>query len=98
MRYSLNKRIFTMISLLLIIVFSILFLMNGVLLGKYYRIHKKAQIINVANEVKKNNYQNIRDIEEKNNLRVEILDEMQLRSTLNRFSSGPFDHFEKISK
>jgi hypothetical protein len=34
--------------------------MNGVLLGKYYRIHKKAQIINVANEVKKNNYQNIR--------------------------------------
>ena len=56
-----------MISLLLIIVFSILFLMNGVLLGKYYRIHKKAQIINVANEVKKNNYQNIRDIEEKNN-------------------------------
>ena len=98
MRYSLNKRIFTMISLLLIIVFSILFLMNGVLLGKYYRIHKKAQIINVANEVKKNNYQNIRDIEEKNNLRVEILDEMQLRSTLNRFSSGPFDHFEKNIK
>ena len=98
MRYSLNKRIFTMISLLLIIVFSILFLMNGVLLGKYYRIHKKAQIINVANEVKKNNYQNIRDIEEKNNLRVEILDEMQLRSTLNRFSSGPFEHFEKNIK
>ena len=98
MRYSLNKRIFTMISLLLIIVFSILFLMNGVLLGKYYRIHKKAQIISVANEVKKNNYQNIRDIEEKNNLRVEILDEMQLRSTLNRFSSGPFDHFEKNIK
>ena len=87
-----------MISLLLIIVFSILFLMNGVLLGKYYRIHKKAQIINVANEVKKNNYQNIRDIEEKNNLRIEILDEMQLRSTLNRFSSGPFDHFEKNIK
>ena len=72
--------------------------MNGVLLGKYYRIHKKAQIISVANEVKKNNYQNIRDIEEKNNLRIEILDEMQLRSTLNRFSSGPFDHFEKNIK
>ena len=98
MRYSLNKRIFTMISLLLIIVFSILFLMNGVLLGKYYRIHKKAQIISVANEVKKNNYQNIRDIEEKNNLRVEILDEMQLRSTLNRFSRGPFDKFENNIK
>ena len=48
--------------------------------------------------MKKNNYQNIRDIEEKNNLRVEILDEMQLRSTLNRFSSGPFDHFEKNIK
>ena len=66
MRYSLNKRIFTMISLLLIIVFSILFLMNGVLLGKYYRMHKKAQIISVADEVKKNRYENIRDIEERN--------------------------------
>ena len=98
MRYSLNKRIFTMISLLLIIVFSILFLMNGVLLGKYYRFHKKAQIISVADEVKKNNYENIRDKEEKNNLRIEILDEMQLRSTLNRFSRGPFDKFENDIK
>lgn len=98
MRYSLNKRIFTMISLLLIIVFSILFLMNGVLLGKYYRMHKKAQIISVADEVKKNKYENIRDIEERNNLRIELLDEMELRSALNRFSKGPFDKFDNNIK
>lgn len=98
MRYSLNKRIFTMISLLLIIVFSILFLMNGVLLGKYYRMHKKAQIISVADEVKKNRYENIRDIEERNNLRIELLDEMELRSALNRFSKGPFDKFDNNIK
>ncbi|MBN2838292.1 MAG: HAMP domain-containing protein [Fusobacteriaceae bacterium] len=95
MRYSLNKRIFFMISLVLLIVFSLLFFLNEVFLSKYYRMHKKAQIISVADEIKEINYQDIRDIGEQNNLRIEILNELQLRATLNRFSRGPFSDFEK---
>lgn len=95
MRYSLNKRVFLMINLLIFIVFFLLFFMNYLFMGKFYGSHKKRQIVEVAEALKKENYEDIRDIAEKNNLRIEILDEFQFREVLTKFSRGPFPSLNK---
>lgn len=95
MRYSLNKRIFLMINLLIVIIFFLLFFMNYLFMGKFYGKHKKEQIITVAENLKKTDYKNIRDMQEKNNLRIEILNQFQFEEELIRFSKGPFPKARK---
>lgn len=90
MRYSLNKRILFMINLLLLLVFSLLLFTNFLFMGKFYGNHKRNQIIAVADSLKKNNYNNIKEIGEKNNLRIEILSEKEFRKSIMRFTKGPF--------
>jgi len=103
MRYSLNKRILFMINLLIILVFVMLFFTNYLFMGKFYGNHKKEQIINIADNLKKTQYKNIHELEEKSNLRIEILDEMGLKKSLMRFTRGPFpppkeEKFQKEEK
>ena len=90
MRYSLNKRILFMINLLLLLVFSLLFFTNSIFMGRFYTNHKRQQIISIADTLKKNNYNNIRELGEKNNLKIEILNEADFSDALLRFTRGPF--------
>lgn len=90
MKFSLNKKIFLMINLILVIVFVLLFIMNTMFLGKYYLTYKKAQVIRVAKELHHNNFEDLKGIAEYNNLRVSILHEMEVTMELNRFERGPF--------
>ena len=90
MRYSLNKRILLMINLLIVLSFVILFFTNYLFMGRFYGNNKKDQIISVADDLKKTHYKNIRELEEKSNLRIEILDEIGLKKALVRFTRGPF--------
>lgn len=90
MRYSLNKRILFMINLLLLLVFSLLFFTNSMFMGRFYTNHKRQQIISIADTLKKNNYNNIRELGEKNNLKIEILNEDDFSEALFRFTRGPF--------
>lgn len=59
-------------------------------MGRFYTNHKRQQIIDVADTLKKNNYTNIRELGEKNNLKIEILDERDFTEALLRFTRGPF--------
>lgn len=98
MRYSLNKRIFLMISIVLFIIFSFLYIMNSFFLVEYYKSHKKNQILKISKDLKLNKYENLWEIGERNNLRIEILDEMRMRENLDRFSRGPFSRDENTIK
>lgn len=95
MRHSLNRRVFFMINLLIFVIFSLLFLMNYFFMDEFYGNHKRRQIVNVADKLKKTNYYDIREVGEKNNLRIEILSDMELKQNLIRFSRGPFPRIDK---
>lgn len=84
MKYSLNRNIYIMTSVVLIIVFIVFFLISKIFLGEYYVNHKKQQVIKVAEKLKKSDFDNIIELGEENNLEINILEKDELFSILKK--------------